>query len=898
MYGLIFRFRSTLLILSVVIFMLSSVVFSSKLALAVTSDDTWSWADTKPVVVSSISVPEVSTDDCTTVSQTKAIDGYSDLQDLCMKSNDIVSFGTFYASFSYHAAVSYRLDTKMYKINGVCTDYRSCIYLPDNDVLVTRQYLTTSYVSSMVVYRNFSQRLEPVIKLGLDSTLEYNFNTENPDYILKDNDNYAWPVGAIGVSENSDWLAVEIRQRGIGMLNIKTLEFKRISNLVLSYGEGMDAHGEIAVSNDGKSVVVAGFNVGFTFLVVDSGCGDKMIDLRSHPVSSVSNPCVQLLVNPNDFIDHFRYATKLKFNYIGGELGFYAASYEREIRQVTWRAAGYTGQKLDYLAMGDSFTSGEGEVDDGYYLEGTNDEYEKCHVSSRSYPFVIAKLSHIDPLNMRSVACSGAVMGDVVGLNVDYWGQGGRLGESMLGLDKVNKSHYQQMAIDYFKPGRIHQESFSEKYQPKIITIGIGGNDAGFMGKLKTCVGFGTCDAVKTEQGREQTAIEIQNLFDKFIETYNEIHLSSPDSKIFVVGYPQIIDQDGDCGLSLGSVLNDAEKQFMNEGISYLNKVIAAAAKAAGVAYVDVQDSYGDHLLCGDETPSGANAIMTGDDSNMINNSRWLRFLGNESFHPNAVGHFFVAGSIVSTVGNIMEYEYCENKRVVCPDKTIVAPKPSEYWIGTDADRHDYPIQKNFNLVLNNDGVINGLNNNIQLAANSLAPDSPINITITSEPVMLGNFMSLADGSLDIDIDLPTDLEEGYHTLHLYGTSYSGESIELYQIIKYQILSVDSDDQIITGPVVPDVGLENNLANKYIPTLSATVYNHTTTNDSLSVAKYFDEDQTVLGFSDSVDETHSEPSTTKHVVDSYNYDFTYTIIGASFLGMVCVALLVIIRIRG
>ena len=43
------------------------------------------------------------------------------------------------------------------------------------------------------------------------------------------------------------------------------------------------------------------------------------------------------------------------------------------------------------------------------------------------------------------------------------------------------------MALNEMIPGRVKQIEFVKKYQPKVITLTAGGNDAGFGAKLTLC---------------------------------------------------------------------------------------------------------------------------------------------------------------------------------------------------------------------------------------------------------------------------------------------------------------------------------------------------------------------------------------------------------------------------
>jgi len=48
----------------------------------------------------------------------------------------------------------------------------------------------------------------------------------------------------------------------------------------------------------------------------------------------------------------------------------------------------------------------------------------------------------------------------------------------------------------------------------------------------------------------------------------------------------------------------------------------------------------------------------------------------------------------------------------------------------------------------------------------------------------LGNFVSNEKGGASFSVVLPTDIPDGYHTIHLNGLSYSGRPVDYYQIVR------------------------------------------------------------------------------------------------------------------
>lgn len=741
----------------------------------------WSWTSNSPKVYSSSVVSEADPTSCQGVYQSKDIKGENGSQITCLMAGDNVKFGTYYPGNNISSAVSFAFDTKMHQVWGACNNYNSCLYLPGTDTLATKQYLLGPYIPSLVVYKHFTSRLKTATH-GM--TKGYDFDTSNPDYIFRDADGLAWSIGGYGASDNGKWLAMEFRQRGIGLLDIETLEMKRVSNLSLSYGAGFDPTSELAVSNDGKSLSIMGLNSGFSIFDNNPNCGDEAANVRLSVIQAFVNTCKTANINVSEIFDDFKRAFNPRFDAGGGELSFYAASFSNKLREVSMRASGYGDQRLDYLALGDSFTSGEGETDDKYYVPGTNDKFEKCHLSTRSYPYLVASLQKINSNFVRSVACSGATTEDVIGNDTIYAGQGNRLGDTKLKLSKPDQALAKTQAKYSYLPGRVHQEFFAKDNNSKVITIGIGGNDAGLMDKMTACAGLtDTCNWANDPKKKEQTAVEIRNIFDKLVNTYKKIHEDSPGSKIYVIGYPNIIDPDGNCDHITNQSLDRTERDFAAESVKYLNQIVEAAAKSAGVKFIDVQYSYGNQTLCGSKSPNAISGIRTGDDTNLVNDSEWFRFIGNESFHPNSIGHSLVADSIQKSVDNLLNDSYCVDNSNMCPNDSIKAPEPSSYWI--PENYHDYPTQQIANYVFDSNDSTDNRQKDLVLDSSSLSPNSAISVEVTSNPISLGNFVASSDGSLNTSVTLPVGLAEGYHTVHLYGTSYSGESIELYQVIEF-----------------------------------------------------------------------------------------------------------------
>lgn len=750
----------------------------------------WSWLDTSPTIASSTKIAVVNgRSSCSHQYMLEKIAGKTEPIQICKSKDGPVSMGWYFAGDHFEYVIGFGEFGKMFPFhNGACERYDSCIYIPETDTLVARLYYGSNGGRSLAIYDHFSTRAYRILQNNL-LTPEYGFDTSNPQYTFKSSKNVLWEVGGAGVSDNGHWLAIELKQRGIALLNLETFEVRRISTHHFDYGLGRDPTSELAVSNDGQYVAVMGENAGIALFGSSESCGEPISDLIMYSADYMEKPCPTSPINRFSLIENgFLAALHPRFESDGAELQFYVQSYSGEQREILLRAAGFVGPRMDYLALGDSFSSGEGETQDSYYQNGTNVEFEKCHVSSRSYPYLIAQYLGLEEQYVRNVACSGAKTEDVIGDDSFYNGQANRLITKGLNMDDSAKTLAQTAARDDFIPGRIHQLTFVKRYQPKLITIGIGGNDAGLMQKLRSCVGSGDCEWAISSSARQSTAIEIQAIFTGLVNTYTNLHESSPNSKIYVIGYPNIVDSDGPCGVLEGALLSKNERVFMRQSVMYLNQVVAAAAKRAGVMYIDIEHSLEPQTLCGATMPSVINSVKTGDDNLLIEKLDWTKVLGQESFHPQPKAHSFMSGAITSSYGNLLTYQACQGGIVVCPDVSITPPQLPAYWLSDTSHTHSNASQRQVQFT--SDGATN-VNNQIrvEMPHYSFAPGSLVNAEIHSNVLQLGELTASASGAVSSLLYIPSSLEPGLHMIHLVGVDFTGEAVDYYQLFTYSDVS-------------------------------------------------------------------------------------------------------------
>lgn len=762
--------------------------------------DALSWTSTNPVVESKSSVGTGSgwKDACQEryKSIAQVVDVQGDGSPGSYKTDCVVGDGANYTLYSYSSfrrlAIKFDGDIAAHTIYGVICQ-SSCIYMPSRDTLVVVDHINYFGAGEIDMYKNF------VSKLKLNDSLEvYNRSytyDQSPDQTISsfdsDSPGYIGLAKSVQRSSNDKWLVAEFVGIGLVRIDMDNLQMLKFSDWGTEYSHGKLPTIEFDISNDGQHIAVFGKDTLNRIFDITSSCGNLLpndatyADLAKQQVT----PCPWVLAanGPaigNDVVDNPSDMFLPRFSDDGGEISFVATSYDASISplRVTMRAANYTGPpQLDYLALGDSYSSGEGDNDRygiNYYRKFTDIPgdasrgipQEKCHVSTRSYPYLLALKMGLGADGSKrwdTVACSGAETRDIYdGRPNDYLGQYGR-------LKGYSAEALKTQALNEFIPGRQEQIEFVKKYKPKVITLTIGGNDVEFGNKIKACVsGFNTCEYANAQ--RPDMAGEIKNQYGKLVKLYNDLYLSSDKkAKIYVLSYPQFINGDNDAICNRYLVfLDTAEREMIQNSVTYLNNVIKEAARSTGVKYVDIEDSLKEHRLCddGEKYVEGANfrvgtAVLT----------------DYGSFHPNAKGHRAIAERVWSVTNqkSLVDYIWCSRPgEMICPDPTaskenIVVPP---YYKDVAWQNSFYKQMTGFDQFIN--GTVDIIVGAYTFGANVVA-----SITGHSTPVDLGKYMTDSDGSLKATFKLPSSMEAGYHTIEITGTSYTGDPIKYEQTI-------------------------------------------------------------------------------------------------------------------
>lgn len=218
-----------------------------------------------------------------------------------------------------------------------------------------------------------------------------------------------------------------------------------------------------------------------------------------------------------------------------------------------------------YVALGDSYSSGLGAGDYG--------DSGDCKRSSKAYAQQFADAN--SPSSFDFTACSGAVTDDVLA------DQLGPLNDST-----------------------------------GLVSISIGGNDAGFADTMQACVLQG--ESVCLEKIDEAKSYVSGTLPGKLDSVYNAISDKAPAAKVVVMGYPHIYKLNGECSVGI----SEKSREAINSASDAINDAVAKRAADHGFSFGDVRGSFTGHEIC------------SGDE--------WLHSVSipniGESYHPTEAG--------------------------------------------------------------------------------------------------------------------------------------------------------------------------------------------------------------------------------------------------------------------
>lgn len=220
-------------------------------------------------------------------------------------------------------------------------------------------------------------------------------------------------------------------------------------------------------------------------------------------------------------------------------IGILALSSAVAIVAPSFGSAAKAASSVNYVALGDSYSSGL----------GSGGESGSCELSNNAYGPLWAAAN--SPASFTFAACSGAKTTDVISTQ----------------LSSLSSS-------------------------TTLISLTIGGNDVGFSSIIETCVleSTSSCQAAvnKGEQYAENT------LPGQLNTMLADIKAKSPGAKIVLLDYPDFYDLSVPVCVGLSS----ADHQAIDQGIDILDGVLQTAANKNGAHFTDVRSQFSSHELC------------------------------------------------------------------------------------------------------------------------------------------------------------------------------------------------------------------------------------------------------------------------------------------------------------
>lgn len=626
---------------------------------------------------------------------------------------------------------------------------------------------------------------------------------KDADYTLEENGTDVQGVSSNGleVSANGEWLHVLLPNRSYVLLNLDTHEVKPYadSNQPM-YAMRAD------VSNDGR-FVARSYDLNSLKIYDTTRCRPAQGKFESRDCESI-----ELLEGDDSILRKLfpgKEITIGRLNFVGNgdalDIDLRIGTHPN-VELFTYRFRPSGSEPVKYLAMGDSFSSGEGAFD---YFEATDmfvsdEEYNVCHLSRKSYPYLLQQSLRADWFH--SVACSGSQSKDVFYplSNGDYIADGESKAKIKLyGIDKRQKIAYaaQESSVyeNSIRPGYVPQNNFVTKHAPNIVTISMGGNDVGFEGMVGSCIFKGitliqTCFSGREE--RESKANEIDQKISMWSKNFVDIKnsLGGSDPKLYVIGYPKIVDTNLTYKCGMNVPFDDAERLLTDKMIEYLNTAVKVAADAAGVRYVDVSDAFtrsGEERLCGPGPMFAANGLDLRSQISLCTSATAPEALAcPNSFHPNARGHALLSDTIMVETTNLTQ-TMPQNANSTAD----LVNKRMEFVgdVNITLQSHRITYWKDIAPALIAKGE--KIQINLPLSNSELPAKAGTTATATahSTPRVLGELPISADGNISGELTLPVDIEAGYHRLIISYTDIADNTVERYSYF-YAAHSVDDFD--------------------------------------------------------------------------------------------------------
>ena len=211
-----------------------------------------------------------------------------------------------------------------------------------------------------------------------------------------------------------------------------------------------------------------------------------------------------------------------------------------------------------YVALGDSYTAAP--------FVPTTDVAGGCFRSNGNYPSLVA--ARLEPRRFVDVSCGGADSTDLAGRQV--------------------------ITDDASVPPQFR----ALRRDADLVTVGIGGNDGDLFERLScsfTRQQAAQCDQVP---GTSDVASTLAQTRSSVATALQHVKRTSPDAYVLLVGYPRLVDTTTRCS---SLPLRGESQDHAAEVEQQLRATLRAAARDAGVHFLDLWPASRGHEICSDD---------------------------------------------------------------------------------------------------------------------------------------------------------------------------------------------------------------------------------------------------------------------------------------------------------
>ncbi|WP_143133658.1 GDSL-type esterase/lipase family protein [Actinoplanes philippinensis] len=294
------------------------------------------------------------------------------------------------------------------------------------------------------------------------------------------------------------------------------------------------------------------------------------------------------------------------------------------------------GRRNVLVAIGDSYMSGEGAR---VYYHGTdNGGVNECRRAPTAWAAMAAQ-AHF--YGIQFLACSGARTRHILTATPPDTGSPDTEASEekvRVGMDPGPEPQYPSERYTQLDAYLAAKADPAADFQPSMVVLSIGGNDAGFSSIGEMCVAPGDC----TER-RELWERTVPQLRAQLRVAYYEVDRIFRNIPVVVVPYPDPIAVRGDECTDVA--LSAREQAFIHEYVTQtLNPAIRATAREYGFHYLqEMEDALAvaNLQLCdrNNDNRPGINFIglrsVDGFAQHRFNPAKWM----HGSLHPNERGH-------------------------------------------------------------------------------------------------------------------------------------------------------------------------------------------------------------------------------------------------------------------